>query len=291
MKLQVMKGSTSVRLMVFVADSSSTTGAGLTGLSSGTSGLKWTYWRGDSGNSGGVSVTLTAGTRGTWASGGIVEIDGTNMPGWYEIGVPNNALATGANSVGMHLMGATNMAPLPLEIQLTGFDPNNATSLGLANLDATISSRLSAASYTAPSSAPTVVEIRSEMDANSTRLAKLDAEVSSRLSTAGYTAADNAGIAAIKERTDRLPDSPAGVGAAMTIEDGAIRDESFTLPTVGSGQATGLLGRMEQVWRYFFKKATLGGGVLRTYADDGTTVLTSQTVSDNGQTQTREEAA
>ena len=252
MKLQVMKGSTSVRLMVFVADSSSTTGAGLTGLSSSTSGLKWTYWRGDIGNSGGVAVTLTAGTRGTWGSGGIVEIDGTNMPGWYEIGVPNNALATGADSVGMHLMGATNMAPLPLEIQLTGFDPNNATSLGLANLDATISSRLSAASY---------------------------------------TAADNAGIAAIKERTDRLPDSPAGVGAAMTIEDGAISDESFTLPTVGSGPATGLLGRMEQVWRYFFKKATLGGGVLRTYADDGTTVLTSQTVTDNGQTQTRGEAA
>lgn len=291
MKLQVLKGSENVRLMVFVSDSSSTTGGGLTGLTSGSAGLKWHYWRGDSGNTGGTGVTPAAGTRGTWTSGGIVEIDGTNLPGWYELGVPNGALAAGSNSVAMHLMGATNMAPLPLEIQLVGYDPNNATSLGLSNLDAAMTSRLAAASYTAPTAVPSVEAIRSEMDAHSTKLAHLDADVSSRLSSAGYSAPDNGGITAIRERTDRLPDEPAGVGAAMTLEEGAIAETTFTLPPLESGPAEGLLAKIEQLWRYFFKKATLGGGLLKTYGDDGSTVLTTQSVSDNGQTQTRGAAA
>ena len=40
------------------------------------------------------------------------------MPGWYELGIPDAALATGADFVGVQLKGATNMAPLNLEIQL-----------------------------------------------------------------------------------------------------------------------------------------------------------------------------
>jgi hypothetical protein len=191
----------------------------------------------------------------------------------------------------MHLMGATNMAPLPLEVQLVSYDPNNAASLGLTNLDATVSSRLSSGSYTAPPTPPSVTAIREEIDANSVRLSYLDAAISSRLSTSGYTAPDNEGITLIRERTDRLPDVPAGVGAAMRLEEGAISESTITMPTNGGGPAEGILGRVDQLWRYFFKKATLGGGVLRTYGDDGTTVMTSQTVTDNGQTQTRGEAA
>ena len=130
MKLQIKKGSTSLRLMVFIADSSSTTGAGKTGLTSASSGLKWFYWRGDTGNAGGVSVTPASATRGTFTSGGIIEIDATNLPGWYEIGVPDAAIASGSDSVVMMLHGVTNMAPLPLEIQLVSYNPNDAAALG-----------------------------------------------------------------------------------------------------------------------------------------------------------------
>jgi hypothetical protein len=42
-------------------------------------------------------------------------------------------------------------------------------------------------------------------------LARIDATISSRLAAASYTAPNNGGIVAIKERTDRLPDDPAGV--------------------------------------------------------------------------------
>ena len=61
-------------------------------------------------------------------------------------------------------------------------------SVELGRVDQNISSRLAAADYTAPSAAPTVAAIRTEMDSNSTKLANLDATVSSRLATSGYTA-------------------------------------------------------------------------------------------------------
>lgn len=65
-------------------------------------------------------------------------------------------------------------------------------------------------------------EIRTEMDANSTKLANLDVTVGSRLSTAGYTAPDNAGIAAIKAKTDNLPATPAATGDAMSLTAAAV---------------------------------------------------------------------
>ena len=59
----------------------------------------------------------------------------------------------------------------------------------LARVDVATSSRLAAADYTAPSAAPTVAAIRTEMDSNSTKLANLDATVSSRLASSAYSAA------------------------------------------------------------------------------------------------------
>jgi len=40
-----------------------------------------------------------------------------------------------------------------------------------------------------------------------------------------------------------------------------------------------------QVWRRFFKKGTMTATELKTYADNGTDVLTTQTLSDDGTTQ------
>ena len=66
------------------------------------------------------------------------------------------------------------------------------TSTITGRIDQAISTRLAAADYTAPTSAPTVVAIRQELDANSTKLANLDATISSRLATSGYTAPTSA---------------------------------------------------------------------------------------------------
>jgi hypothetical protein len=134
MKLIVKKGKTSKRVVIFVQDSSSTTGAGLTGLTNASAGLVCYYWREDQGNVGATQLLLAAGTRGTWSSGGFVEKDAINMPGWYELGLADAILATGASWAGVHLKGATNMAPLPLEIQLADLDPDDVVRAGLTAL-------------------------------------------------------------------------------------------------------------------------------------------------------------
>ncbi len=125
MKLDILKGTTSRIVEVFIQDSSSTVGAGLTGLAWNTASLTAYYTL--NGAAGGATVhTLATMTIGTWASGGFVEKDATNMPGWYQLGVFNAAL-TGADSVGIMLKGAANMAPLVMEIQLVDYDPYAAT--------------------------------------------------------------------------------------------------------------------------------------------------------------------
>lgn len=123
---EMTAGATSRRIPVWLADSSSTTGGGLTGLVFNAAGLTCYYWREDEGNVGGTAVTLATATRGTYASGGFVEKDATNLPGLYEFGVPNAALAAGAKWVKVMFKGATNLAPREVTIRLTAFDADTA---------------------------------------------------------------------------------------------------------------------------------------------------------------------
>lgn len=132
MKLTVKAGETSRILQIFVRDSSSTTGAGLTGLAFGTSGLTAYYHRDTDTTA--TAISLVTMTVGTFTSSGFKEIDASNMPGWYQFCPPNAAIAAGAKSVGFHLKGATNMAPTPIELELVLFDPQDAVRLGLSSL-------------------------------------------------------------------------------------------------------------------------------------------------------------
>lgn len=118
MFLNIKKGTTSKRIVVLIQDKTSTTGAGQTGLAFNTSGLVWYYWREDTGNNGGTSVTLATATRGTFTSGGFKEIDATNLPGLYELGVPDAVLAAGSEWAVMNLQSGGNMSPVAIQIQL-----------------------------------------------------------------------------------------------------------------------------------------------------------------------------
>jgi hypothetical protein len=59
---------------------------------------------------------------------------------------------------------------------------------------------------------------------------------------------------------------------------------SITAPT---GVATNFREMLVQLWRRFFRKATKTSTQIKTYADNGTTVVTTQTISDDGTTQTQ----
>ena len=117
----VLKDSTSRSEYIFIQDSSSTTGAGKTGLAFNTASLAAYYVR-PLGSA--TAITLATQTvTGAWSSGGFVEVDGTNMPGVYRFDVPNAVFATGVDKAVVMLKGASNMATVALEYQLTGFDP------------------------------------------------------------------------------------------------------------------------------------------------------------------------
>ncbi len=125
MKLNKVVGATSEIWQIFVRDSSSTTGGGLTGLTNASPSLTAYYHR-DTDTTATV-ISLVSMTVGTFTSSGFKEVDSTNMPGWYQFCPPNAALASGAKSCIFHLKGATNMAPLPFEVQLTAVNPDSAT--------------------------------------------------------------------------------------------------------------------------------------------------------------------
>lgn len=134
MKLIRKRGDTSNIFQVFIQDSSSTAGAGLTGLAFNSSGLTAYYHRDVDTTA--TAITLATMTVGTFTSSGFKEIDATNMPGWYQFCPPDAALAATStpHSVGFHLKGATNMAPLPLEVQLVAVDVEDTVRFGLTAL-------------------------------------------------------------------------------------------------------------------------------------------------------------
>jgi len=181
MKLKLKRGTTGKLLRIFVQDSSRTDGAGLTGLAYNSAGLAWHYLR--EGDSSPAAVTLATATVGAWTSGGFKEVSAASMPGVYELGVPDAALAPGAASVVMMLRGATNMAPVLIEIELDGVDYQDATRLGL--------SALPNASAGASGGLPTVdasnaVKVQSGTGANQMALSSGQVTVGTNNDKAGY---------------------------------------------------------------------------------------------------------
>lgn len=115
-KLSIFPDSTDVSLLLFIQDSSQTDGRGLTGLVYNSAGLTCYYVR-----PGATATAVTLATQtvtGAHSNGGFVEIDSTNLPGWYRFDPPDEPFADGVRSVGIQLKGAANMVQLNLEIDL-----------------------------------------------------------------------------------------------------------------------------------------------------------------------------
>lgn len=96
-------------------------------------------------------------------------------------------------------------------------------------------------------------------------------------SIAGYIDTE---VAAIKAKTDLIPASPAAVGSAMTLADGAITDAKITLPSEATGTPStalqlimwiaGMLG-----WRKVVKDSD--AGTIIQYMSNGSTTKTTST--------------
>lgn len=132
-KLSLKQGTTSKSVLIFVQDSSQSTGVGLSGLVYNTSSLVAYYCQ--PGITGATAITLAtlASTTSAFSSGGFKEIDATNMKGVYRLDIPNAAL-TGATDVVVMLSGAANMTPVVLEIELTAIDNQDSVRAGMTAL-------------------------------------------------------------------------------------------------------------------------------------------------------------
>ena len=150
------------------------------------SGLTVTAQRYQSGAAVGSAIALSEVGSSGFYSGNM-----TGTAGTYQLAF----ISAGAN-VGSGSIVWSGTAEVPVSTLTTGDLPSvpsvtdirtemDSNSSKLANLDATISSRLADADYTAPTSAPTVSDIRTEL---AVELGRLDASVSSRLAGSSYTA-------------------------------------------------------------------------------------------------------
>ena len=160
MKRIITKDTTNEILNIFIPDSASTNGAGKTGIVYNSLGLTCYYVRPGSAP---VQLSLVTQTvTGAHTDGGFVEIDSTNLPGFYRLDIADAIIASGVDGAVIGLKGASGMAPVNIEIQLIDFDLNTATP------EVTVSDKtgfsLSSAGVTA---------IRQEMDSNSTQLADI----------------------------------------------------------------------------------------------------------------------
>jgi len=87
-----LDGATSQIIEVMIRDS--TTGQGKTGIAFGS--VTGRYIR--QGAASATTITMATATMGTFTSGGWVEVDSTNCPGRYQLGVPNAAIAAGVDA-------------------------------------------------------------------------------------------------------------------------------------------------------------------------------------------------
>jgi hypothetical protein len=125
MKREIKAGATDQTVDVFIQDSSVTTGAGLTGLVFNSAGLVCYFRRGATGSA--TALTLATQTvGGAHSDGGFVEVSAANTPGVYRLDLSDAIVAAGVPYVVVMLKGATNMAPVVLELSLVDFDPTTA---------------------------------------------------------------------------------------------------------------------------------------------------------------------
>lgn len=101
------------------------------GLSHRSPGAIAAYLR--AGETAALPIALTAGSLGKYQPGGIVEVDTLLMPGIYQLGIPDAALASGADSV-VVFVGFAGAHVDPTEISLVAYDPQDEKRLGMSAL-------------------------------------------------------------------------------------------------------------------------------------------------------------
>lgn len=138
-KFSLLAGATSQSVNLFVQSTASSvagTGAGLAGLTSATASLIAYYtFTGTACAATQITLAALAAVSSAYNSGGIKEISSANMTGLYRFDLPNAMVSSGSGqTVTGYLSGAANMAPCVFEIELTGWNNQDAVHGGMSAL-------------------------------------------------------------------------------------------------------------------------------------------------------------
>jgi hypothetical protein len=125
-----IKAGTTSKLLLMYARDEREGAKGKTGLTADTPGAVAGYIREGEGSS---RMDLVSGQVGRWNPGGFAEVDPDLVPGVYQFGLPDQALAPGSTHVLVVLRfpGAT---VDPVEIELVAYDPQDVGCIGMAQL-------------------------------------------------------------------------------------------------------------------------------------------------------------
>lgn len=264
----ITHGTTDVSTVIRIVDS--TDGTPETGVEHNTSGIDLWYRR-----EGAVKVSITEAALSALddahSDGGIEHIG----DGYYRLDLPDAACVSGATGV---MIGGTvtDMVVIGTYHPLVAYDPQDATRLGLMALPN--------AAADAAGGLPISDAGGLDLDAMKSTLDEAAADVvnidgaAMRGTDGAYTGTPPT-AAAIRQEIDANSTKTGYKLASDGLDQIPVADPA--------GVATTFPQMLVQMWRRFFRKVTLTASELKTYADDGTTVRTTQAMSDDGTTETQ----
>ena len=152
---------------IFIRDVTNTSSAGLANVVASSVSFGW--FRSDM--SAVSTGTCTTGTMGSYSVSSFVQCNSSNALGWYQFSAPDGMFVSG-RSAALHMYGAPNMAPIPIEIELTRTDNQSYLSsqtvssvLNLAAIaDALLNRNVSAGSNTGRLVKEALYALRNKVD-------------------------------------------------------------------------------------------------------------------------------
>ena len=299
--LQTFKnGQGSIVLRVKLLDSSSTTGAGLTGLTSASSGLIISTIADKEATATAYTVagstveTIT--TLGTYAAPTATkcrfkEVDATNHKGVYELQFADARFAVAsAKSLLVSIAGATNLAQADFVVQLQSDDPYVAkpTNSNLLSIDAngrTDVIKIAGTTQTARDIGASVL-LSSGTGAGQISL-------SSGLVTLAGVTHTGAVIPTVTTCVTTTTNTDMLTAAAVNAEVvDALNTDTYAEPAQGAPGATiTLAAKINYLYKAWRNKSTQTSTTYSLFNDDAATVDHKATVSDDGTTATKGEVA
>lgn len=129
MKISRQVGTTNEVLAVFIQDYTVSTGAGLANVSSSSVNFAWCRNNQTAISSG---ICTAGGAIGTYSVSTLTQLSSTSTLGWYHFSPPDVLFLSGRSAI-LHLYGYPNMAPVPIEVELTATNNQTIQPVGVSS--------------------------------------------------------------------------------------------------------------------------------------------------------------